>query len=84
MEYGKGETFCGSWTIRWGFHLEPFVRDGESSGMGRFVGLVDGVAVVQIWFSSGILKVEHAPAPGYAVQIDVEKKVITVLKKEPS
>lgn len=78
--YQPSETYCGEWTIRWGFHLEPFVRDGESSSFGRFVGLVDGVAAVQLWIIPGGIKVEHAP--GYAVQIDVEQKVITVLAKE--
>lgn len=75
-----GEAFCGLWTIRWNVPIEPFVRDGESSGFGRFVGLVDGIAVVQLWIVPGGIKIEHAP--GYVVQVDVEQKVITVLAKE--
>lgn len=75
-----GEAFCGPWTVRWNFYMEPFVRDGESSGMGRFVGLVDGLAVVQLWIIPGGIKIEHTP--GYAVQIDTENKVITVMAKE--
>lgn len=81
MEYGQGdETYCGSWTIRWNFHLEPFVRDGESTGFGRFVGLVDGEAVIQLWIIQGGLKIEHAP--GYSVQLNTDDKVITVLHKK--
>lgn len=77
--YQPSETYCGEWTIRWNFHMEPFARDGESSGFGRFIGLIDGVAVIQLWVIPDGLKVEHAS--GYAVQIDVEKKVITILEK---
>ena len=81
MEYGQGgETYCGSWTIRWNFHMEPFVRDGESSGFGRFVGLIDGVAVVQMWIIPDGLKIEHAP--GYAVQVDAKEKSVAILQKE--
>jgi len=82
MYEGGGESYCGSWTIRWNLPMEAFTRDGESAGFGRFVGLVDGVAAVQLWIIPVGIKVEHAP--GYAVQIDVKEKVIMVIKKPPA
>ncbi|OUM85677.1 MAG: hypothetical protein BAA01_09415 [Bacillus thermozeamaize] len=65
--------------MRWNFHMEPFAKDGESTGFGRFVGLVDGLAVAQMWFVPGGVKIEHAQ--GYAVQLDIERKEITILQK---
>lgn len=75
-----GEAFCGLWTIRWNIPIEPFVRDGESSGLGRFIGLIDGVAVIQLLIAGEVLKIEHMP--GYFVQMDTERKIITVMAKE--
>ena len=57
-----------------------FVRDGESSGVGRLVGIVDGIAVIQLWVNGDSVKIEHAQ--GYAVQLDVDSKVISVLNKD--
>lgn len=79
MEYHiENESHCCNWIIRWGFELEPFVKDGESMGVGRFVGIRDGEVIVQLWFAGEAFKIEHSR--GYAVQVDPASRTISILK----
>ncbi|MCF6095072.1 hypothetical protein L1765_14000 [Microaerobacter geothermalis] len=83
MEYQynyEGKAYCCNWTIQWNFKLEPFVKDGESSGVGRFLGIDDGQIAVQMWFVEPGIKIENGQ--GYSVMLDTESKVITILKKD--
>ncbi|GAB7386280.1 hypothetical protein BSNK01_01150 [Bacillaceae bacterium] len=73
------EEYCCEWTIGWNFPMEGFVKDGESSGFGRFVGVADGYLLVELWFAKPAVKIRHAE--GISVQIDTDHKVITILQE---
>lgn len=75
------QQYVSGWTIKWQFDLETFVKDGESLGLGRFVGLDKETNKIacQLWFIDSGFKVELGE--GYSVQVDPEKKNILILKK---
>ncbi|MFT9488287.1 MAG: hypothetical protein ACH0QD_13115 [Tepidibacillus sp.] len=82
MEYSfGGKQYCANWRISWeGFQMEPFVKDGESSGLGRFIGLSGGKIVVNLTFADPGVVVETGQ--GFIVQLNTEHKTISIFKRE--
>lgn len=79
MEYTHdGEQYICGWTIKWKGHLETWVADGESTGMGRFLAIADGKIACRIWVVEPGLKVETGE--GYAIQVDPAEKMMTILR----
>lgn len=76
MHTYDGTQYCCGWTIKWKFPLEAFVRDGESAGIGRFVGLDKETNKVacQLWFVDPGFKAELGE--GFSIQVDPQTKEI--------
>ena len=78
----EGEQYCCGWTIKWKFPLETFVKDGESMGMGRFLGIdkENSKVACQLWFVEPGFKV--STGEGYSAQVDPNRKTILLLKRK--